>query len=204
MALIIIPARQMSEGVPCKNRTHWPALMETVKALNMPAVVVTDDPWIASLCDVSMWLTMGPQHTVSTAVAWVLGSGVVIPFDPDDGITAAVDQEVVVVLQPSSPTRNRAEYVKAAISHLQLEPWASAVVSVVPWAGEPPSKACTVSENGMLVIPSSPEPRQLQPRFYRRDGTVYCVRVEYAKQGDLCGPRPIPLLIDPADSVTID
>lgn len=192
--LIICPARQMSEGRPCKNREAWPALMDTLSALpnTWTRVLITDDPFLHILGVDLRWLTMGPHHTVSQAarIATEL-------FDH-------VPHDLVVVLQPSSPARNRHSYVMSAVAHLERFPDHSSVVSVVPWTGEPPSKACTLSPDGHLVIPATPEARQAQPRHYRRDGTVYAVRAQYARQGDLYGPAPIPLLIDPADSVTLD
>jgi hypothetical protein len=201
--LVIVPARQFSEGQPCKNREHWQALAECVTALphDWLSIVVTDDPGLSLPARVdhiqwqpqAMWLPMGPAHTVAEAVRHAA--------DYWHQLTDAV----IVVLQPSSPTRNRASYALAAVEHLRAYSTASAVVSVVPWAGEPPSKACTLAPDGTLVVPrDNPEPRQLQPRHYRRDGTCYVVRAEYARQGDLYGPRPIPLLIDPRDSLTID
>jgi CMP-N-acetylneuraminic acid synthetase len=197
--LIIVPARQFSEGQPCKNREHWADLVALVMSLpsGWPWLVVTDDPWIANRVEMALephWLPMGPAHTVAQAVAHVCKCVAVADRDGP-----------VIVLQPSSPTRNRASYALAAVEHLRAYSQASAVVSVVPWTGEPPSKACTLAADGTLLVPRvSPEPRQLQPRHYRRDGTVYVVRAEYARQGDLYGPRPVPLLIDPRDSLTID
>jgi hypothetical protein len=195
--LIIVPARQLSEGRPCKNREAWPALMACLTALPRawPVVVVTDDPLLRTKTGsidhdwTWHWRHMGPTHTVAEVARVTLETW---------------PHLIVVILQPSSPTRNRADYVRAAVHHLDAHPDHTAVVSVVPWAGEPPSKACTLSPDGTLTIPPSPEPRQAQPRHYRRDGTVYAVRADYARAGDLYGPRPVPLLVHPDDSVTLD
>lgn len=189
--LIIVPARQMSQGRHCKNRAAWPALRDTLNALVLPTAIVTDDPWIRQQAVPwsCRWLPMPATHTVAEAVRYML---------------TQYQYSTVVVLQPSSPTANRADYVRTALSHLETCPDVSSVISVVLWTGEPPSKACTLNEQGHLVIPHSPEPRQLQPQHYRRDGTVYAVRTQYATHGDLYGPTPIPLLIDPKDSVTLD
>ena len=110
----------------------------------------------------------------------------------------------VVVLQPSSPSHHRRGYTWTAVQILAQQPNATSVVSVVPWVGEPPAKACYLSPDGTLTIPDAPSRRQDCPQAYRRDGTVYAVRAEYARQGDLYGPRPVPLLVTPSDSVTID
>jgi CMP-N-acetylneuraminic acid synthetase len=193
--LIIVPARQLSEGRPCKNRENWAALVECVTALpeSWPVAVVTDDPMVTGAVSAAVnWLPMDANHTVADVVRWVLQ-------------WSYQERDPIVVLQPSSPTRDRFCYVLAAVEHLRTRVDHTSVVSVVPWTGEPPSKACTLAPDGTLVIPRvNLEPRQLQPQHYRRDGAVYAVRAEYARQGDLYGPRPIPLLIDPRDSLTID
>lgn len=195
--LIVIPARQMSQGRPCKNREAWPALAEclsSIGAYGHVGVVVTDDPWVTTQrapksVSTTLWRHMDSQHTMSQLLRDI------VPGLPCD---------VVVVLQPSSPTKRRDAYVRIALDHLSADTDHTSVISVVPWEGEPPSKACTLNPDGTLAIPPTPEPRQLQPQHYRRDGTVYAVRRQYAEQGDLYGPRPIPLLIDPKDSVTLD
>jgi CMP-N-acetylneuraminic acid synthetase len=111
-------------------------------------------------------------------------------------------RDVVVLIQASSPTRNRERYIWGALTTFD-SPKVSACVSVVPWAGHTPWKACKI-EDGKLVMPFDYERRQDCPPAYRRDGTVYAVRWEYAVKGDLYGPHPVPLLVDPADSVTLD
>ena len=197
--LILIPARQLSEGRPGKNREAWPALMTCLTALPSawPVVVVTDDPLLRTKTGSIdhewswHWRPMGPTHTVAEVAR--------VTLEPRPRV------DLVVILQPSSPTRHRADYVLAAVHHLETYPDDSSVVSVVPWAGEPPSKACTLADDGTLQIPRViPESRQLQPRHYRRDGTVYAVRAAYARAGDLYGPKPVPLLVSPGDSVTLD
>lgn len=187
----------MSQGRPCKNREAWPALVECIEQLpeNWPAVVVSDDPAILTRVP-----NIGRGHyrymdSASTVAGVVQDALVYWPYTFTDAI---------VVLQPSSPTKNRATYVRAAVGLLEREPAITAVTSVVPWEGTPPSKACTLNPEGYLQIPQVPEQRQLQPHHYRRDGTVYAVRRAYAQAGDLYGPRPVPLLIDPKDSVTLD
>lgn len=192
--LIIVPARQFSEGRPCKNREAWPALLECVQAYGGTRILVTDDPWLWGQWEWDrIWLPMGPAHTVATAMTLGL-----------EWFAKMTCLNPVVILQPSSPSARRTDYVRAAVHLLDSRPEASSVVSVVPWSGEPPSKACLLDSQGTLVVPPTPEPRQLQPRHYRRDGTVYAVRRQYAQAGDLYGPRPVPLLVSPDDSVTLD
>lgn len=185
----VIPARQWSRGTPDKNRRHYRDTEEIALTHAETALLTTDDPVIISLSCVTIVhrpesLSDGP---VERAVAHAL---------------EGIDADIVVVLQPSSPSKNRGLYVGCAIGMLKNIPLATSVVSVVPWVGEPPQKACTL-EGGILRVPP-PWRRQDCPPAYRRDGTVYAVRAEYAKRGDLYGPRPIPLRVSLEDSITID
>lgn len=200
--LLVVPARQFSEGHPCKNRVLWPAMTAVLSAV--PEAwgihIVTDDPWIEDAASPRWMVTRRPMnhlHTIAQVVQSTTNWGTYPALSVDEFT-------YVVVLQLSSPTRNRLMYVRVALNYLCGRPELSSVISVVPWVGEPPSKACTLAEDGTLQIPPCPEARQAQPRHYRRDGTVYAVRREYAQRGDLYGPRPIPLLIHPDDSVTVD
>lgn len=195
--LILIPARQLSEGRPCKNREAWPALLDCLSELSpdWPAVVLTDDPMIACAygshpTTICQYRYMDRHHTVAECARVVLATE---PWGLDP----------LVILQPSSPSRSRASYVKAAVALLRAEPTMSSVTSVVRWEGCPPSKACYLTDDGRLTVPPI-EARQAHPQAYRRDGTVYAVRRQWAQAGDLYGPRPVPLLVSPGDSVTWD
>ncbi len=186
----VIPARQWSVGTPGKNRDGFENALQAALAVATAGIyVTTDDPVL--------------EDTRATMIAR--------PRDLADGDTGAViahavadvQADVVVVLQPSSPARQRTLYCLAAVRVLMDDPEATSVVSVVPWDGEPPQKAVTKDADGYLRIPA-PVRRQDCPATYRRDGTVYAVRMTYAKGGDLYGPRPVPLLVTPRDSVTVD
>ena len=186
----VIPARQWSVGTPGKNRDGFEnALMAAQQVANAGILLTTDDPLL--------WLKDGV--TVITR-----------PPDLEDGPTEAViahavsdvHADAVLVLQPSSPTLCRADYCRAAIARLAADHEATSVVSVVPWGGEPPQKAVYV-RGGVLMIPQIARRQDCAPA-YRRDGTVYLTRLSYAKAGDLYGPRPVPLLVTPRDSVTVD
>lgn len=184
--LVIIPARQFSQGTPGKNRVtvHVPK--------GYDVLVATDDPMLASGTAYPVYRRpLGDDGPVGELVARILAS-------------ALFTQGVIVVAAPSSATEHRAKYIKAAVHELTHNPEATSVVSVVPWVGEPPQKACTRTPDGYLSIPDAPSRRQDCSPAYRRDGTVYAVRAEYARQGDLYGPRPVPLLVTPSDSVTVD
>jgi CMP-N-acetylneuraminic acid synthetase len=186
----VIPARQFSVGSPGKNRDGYINALEcALKIANAGVIVTTDDPVLWD--DTRATVVKRPKHLEDG------DTGPVIAHALQD-----VHADVVVVLQPSSPTSNRSAYCSAALLVLYDDPDATSVVSVVPWAGEPPQKAVYVI-NGGLHIPKSLRRQDCAPA-YRRDGTLYAVRATYAKAGDLYGPHPVPLLITPRDSMTVD
>jgi CMP-N-acetylneuraminic acid synthetase len=186
----VIPARQWSVGSPGKNRDGYLNALEcALKVANAGVIVSSDDPVLWD--DTRATVVKRPKHLEDG------DSGPVIAHALQD-----VQADVVVVLQPSSPSSNRSAYCSAALLVLYDDPDATSVVSVVPWTGEPPQKAVFVTQ-GALEIPP-PARRQDCAPAYRRDGTVYAVRMTYAKAGDLYGPHPVPLLITPRDSVTVD
>jgi len=200
--IAVVPSRQWSAGTPCKNRHAWPALCDTLTLLSPDAViVVTDDPALAYETQARglgrcIWRPMGAQHTVAEAVRAALADEVMTPDD------------IVAVLQPSSPTRNRADYVRAAVARLALGD-VDSVVSVVPLPGDV-GKAVRVTPDGRLrpywadTWAGVPDRRQDAPSAFRRDGTCYVVRGELAAGGELYGRVTAALLVDPADSVTVD
>jgi len=185
--LIIIPARQFSRGTPGKNRRRPDVPVE------WPIVIATDDPLMAdTTCPVYL-RPVGDDGPMEALIVRVLQAH-------DDPA-----HDVIVIAQADSQTVRRAHYIRRAVHALTLYPEATSVVSVVPWVGEPPQKACYLTLDGYLEVPTdAPSRRQDCAPAYRRDGTVYAVRAEYARRGDLYGPRPIPLLVTPADSVTVD
>lgn len=193
--LIVVPARQMSEGRPCKNRDAWPALQACIDDLprDWPLALVLDDPMLPRLRPNAFTIYCYADRTATVAAKVQLALvGQLLS-----------DEDVVVVLQPSSPTEKRAAYVRAAVDHLATHPDHTSVTGVVRWEGTPPTKACHLTDDGFLQVPPV-EARQAHRPAFRRDGTIYCVRAEYARAGDLYGPRPVPLLIDPRDSQTLD
>ena len=194
--LVVVPARQWSEGTPGKNRAHFASVVQTLDELDAtwPTLVATDDPWIVDDChDLRLPVLIRPDNhdgPMIDLLAWVLER---LPKPPD----------TLILLQPSSPTHQRSAYVAAAWLRYTTAPYPSSVVSVVPWQGYTPSHACHLRADGILDVPPATR-RQEAPRAYRRDGTVYVFRAEHIRDGTLYGPRPAPLLVAPADSVTID
>jgi CMP-N-acetylneuraminic acid synthetase len=115
--------------------------------------------------------------------------------------------EIVVLLQPTSPLR-RPEHIRDAVRMLR-DTGADSVVTVVEVP--PPLSPDYVMkiEQGVLK-PFLPEGRlvtrrQDARRAYSRDGTVYvCWRRTIDRLGSIYGDDCRPLLIDRADSLSID
>jgi CMP-N-acetylneuraminic acid synthetase len=115
--------------------------------------------------------------------------------------------DVIVLLQPTSPLR-RPEHIRNAVAMLQRG-HADSVVSVV----EIPrhlSPDYVMRIEGDVVRPFLPEGVRVARRqdarpAYARDGTVYVFRRETLKRfGSIYGETCRPLVVDPADSLSID
>jgi CMP-N-acetylneuraminic acid synthetase len=191
--LVVIPARQFSTGSPGKNRDHFASTLATAQAIaNAGVIVSTDDPLLMACPNTHTIIR--PPHLEDGPSGPVIAHALErTSLDPND---------VVLILQPSSPSENRTAYCFAALLLLEQDPSISSVVSVVPWIGEPPQKAVYL-QLGELVLPN-PLRRQDCLPAYRREGTVYAVRFQYACRGNLYGPKAVPLLVTPRDSRTID
>jgi CMP-N-acetylneuraminic acid synthetase len=115
--------------------------------------------------------------------------------------------EIVVLLQPTSPLR-RASHVRDAVGLLRST-GADSVVTVV----EVPrhlSPDYVMRIDGGRLVPFLPEGARVMRRqdarpAYSRDGTVYaCWRATIERDGSLYGSRCHPLVIDAAESLSID
>ena len=209
----LIPARGGSKGIPQKNLAPLagrPLIAHTIEAgLAAPSlsrlIVSTDDERIAEvsrelgaevpfLRPAELATDQAPALAVIRhALEWLDQSG--------------WRAEAVVYLQPTSPLR-RAEHIEAAVEKL-LEERADTVVSVV----EVPHQMNPVSvmklENGRLkpfLGQAGPLRRQDKPRVYARNGpAVLALRRETVLEGNtLYGPRTLPLVMEPAESLDID
>ena len=211
--LAIVPARGGSKGVPGKNvrklagRTllDYTALAARDSGVIDRIVLSTDSDEIADAgkraglevpfmrpADLAKDDTpMMPviQHTVDTLAA--------------DGWTT----DVVVLLQPTSPLR-RASHVRDAVTKLH-ETKADSVVTVVELPRHLSPDYVMRIEDGVLrpfLAEGARVTRRQDARpAYSRDGTVYaCWRATLDKWGNIYGERCQPLILDAADSLSID
>ena len=211
--LAIVPARGGSKGVPGKNvrklagRTllDYTALAARDSGVIDRIVLSTDSEEIADAgtraglevpfmrpADLAKDDTpMLPviQHTVETLAA--------------DGWTA----DVIVLLQPTSPLR-RASHVRDAVTKLH-ETNADSVVTVVELPRHLSPDYVMRIEDGVLrpfLAEGARVTRRQDARpAYSRDGTVYvCWRATLDKWGNIYGERCQPLILDAADSLSID
>jgi CMP-N-acetylneuraminic acid synthetase len=115
--------------------------------------------------------------------------------------------DVVVLLQPTSPLR-RPSHVRDAVAMLK-ETKADSVVSVIELPRHLSPDYVMRIEDGVLR-PFLAEGARITRRqdarpAYSRDGTVYaCWRNTLEKWGNIYGERCQPLIVDAADSLSID
>jgi CMP-N,N'-diacetyllegionaminic acid synthase len=211
--LVLIPARGGSKGIPGKNlrllggRTliEYAAAAARDSGVVDRAVLTTDSEEIAAVgrragLDVPFLRPASladddtpMQPVVEHALAALADDG----FVPD----------IVLLLQPTSPLRTP-EHLRRAVTMLR-ETGADSVVSVVKLPHHLSPDYVMRIEAGELK-PFLPEGarvtrRQDARRAYVRDGTVYAFWTRTLRDmGNIYGRRAVPLLVDAADSVTID
>ena len=115
------------------------------------------------------------------------------------------DAEVVVLLQPTSPSKDRAQWVLAALALMADESAPTSVVSLVeiPERYRPDLAVRLVNERWLTPFTFATRRQDARRAFYR-DGTVYASRRWTIDNGDLYGPTSVPLFIGAGESVTID
>jgi CMP-N,N'-diacetyllegionaminic acid synthase len=115
--------------------------------------------------------------------------------------------DVIVLLQPTSPLR-RPSHVRDAVTMLR-ETKADSVVTVVELPRHLSPDYVMRIDDGVLR-PFLPDGARLTRRqdarpAYSRDGTVYaCWRATLDRWGTIYGERCLPLIVDAADSLSID
>lgn len=211
--LALIPAKRHSSGVPDKN---WKDLLgdegESCVERAIRVGVETCDRTIMSTDGAPDWW-FGPSLLIPAEVAFLRR-----PKDLPDAMIDVVrhaleqvpgpDDEIIVLLQPTSPLRTVAT-VQQAIEMLRADPTAHSVVSVSPTY--PREWTLTVEGDGILVgvdganIDELPSRRQDCKATYKRDGTVYAFRRRtVSEHGSIYGYRPFPLFTPPEESLSID
>ena len=211
--LAIVPARGGSKGVPRKNvlplagqsllkYVHDAA--KTAARLDRTILSTDDDEIAAEGLKVGLEVPFRRPaelarddtpmiDVIRHAVAWVEDQGEMPEF--------------IVLLQPTSPLR-RGTHIDDVL-HLLVTSRADSVVTVVEVPKHLSPDYVMKIENGVLR-PFLPEGARITRRqdvrpAYFRDGTVYAFRRDtIARHGNLYGEDCRPLVIDAADSLSID
>lgn len=211
--LAIVPARGGSKGVPGKNlrklagRTllDYTALAARESGVIDRIVLSTDS---AEIADAGR--QAGLEVPFMRPAALAQDDTPMLPVIQHAVETLATDgwtADVVVLLQPTSPLR-RASHVRDAVTKL-YETQADSVVTVVELPRHVSPDYVMRIEDGMLrpfLAEGTRVTRRQDARpAYSRDGTVYCCwRATLEKWGNIYGERCQPLILDAADSLSID
>jgi CMP-N,N'-diacetyllegionaminic acid synthase len=211
--LAIVPARGGSKGVPGKNLlplAERTLLDRTAQAARDSQridriVLSTDDPAIAE-----------EGRRVGLEVPFMRPAGLALDDTPmlpvlqhaiSQVISGGWTPEYIVLLQPTSPLR-RGKHIDGALSLLVSER-ADSVVTVVEVPKHlSPDYVMTI--DGGALRPFLAEGARITRRqdvrpAYYRDGTVYAFRRDTIERfGNIYGDRCLPLVIDAAESLSID
>lgn len=209
----IVPARSGSKGVPGKNIrpiAGRPLLEYTARAAGESRVIdrlvlSTDSEEIA---DAGRRAGLEVPFLRPAALA-----GDDTPMLPvlrhaiDTLAAGGWEPEIVVLLQPTSPLR-RPEHIRDAVARLR-ETGADSVVTVVEVPRHlSPDYVMRIDEG--VLRPFLPEGARITRRqdarpAYSREGTVYAFRrATLDRFGNIYGDDCRPLIIDPAESLSID
>jgi CMP-N,N'-diacetyllegionaminic acid synthase len=209
----IVPARAGSKGVPGKNirklagRTllDYTALAARDSGVIDRIVLSTDSDEIADA-----GTRAGMEVPFMRPAALAQDDTPMLPVIQHAIESLAVDgwtPDVIVLLQPTSPLR-RASHVRDAVTRLK-ETKADSVVSVIELPRHLSPDYVMRIDDGVLR-PFLPEGagvtrRQDARPAYSREGTVYaCWRATLERWGNIYGERCQPLILDAADSLSID
>ena len=201
--LALVPARGGSKGIPHKNTREFKGLPLLAHAIKVgqatcdQTVVSTDDAETACLAasyGATVLMRPGVLARDDTPMLPVIQHALANVVDKPD---------VVVLLQPSSPSARREDYVRAALEAVREN--ASAVVSVVPIPERYSPDYAVNLVSGRWIEPATKITRRQEARqAYYRDGTVYAIQRWVIEEGGLYGPQCWPLIIPEHDSATID
>lgn len=210
--LALIPARAGSKGIPHKNTREFKGLPLLAHAIRVGLEMC--DQTVVSTDDVAA-ATIAAQYNVAVLQRPAELAQDDTPMLPviQHVLSEAWEQpDVIVLLQPSSPTVRRAEYVREALRIVEPRGVGS-IASVVEIPERyNPDRALWITDGGLSRydkpegdgdMGSMPACRQHCEPGYYLDGTVYAVKrrhVPYTLYGDPCRP----LIIPASDSVTLD
>jgi CMP-N-acetylneuraminic acid synthetase len=213
MVLGLVPARGGSKGVPGKNirpLAGRPLIEYTARAARLSGVldrvVLSTDA--AEIADAGRAAGLEVPFTRPSALAADDTPMLDVVRHALDALAkAGWTPDVIVLLQPTSPLR-RPEHVREAVSMLGSSD-ADSVVSVVELPRHLSPDYVMRIEGGMLH-PFLAEGARVMRRqdarpAYSRDGTVYAFhRATIERFGNIYGEKCRPLIVDAADSLSID
>lgn len=213
LVLAIVPARGGSKGVPDKNirLLAGRTLLERTASAGKQSGVIdrmvlsTDSETIAGVGrDAGLEVPFMRPSSLAQDDTPMLA---VVRHAVDEISRAGWDAEFIVLLQPTSPLRTP-DHIRNAVTMLR----GSAVDSVVSVVELPrhlsPDYVMRI-EAGALK-PFLPEGASISRRqdarpAFSRDGTVYAFRRRTLERfGNIYGEQCQPLVIDPAESLSID
>ena len=206
--LALVPARAGSKGIPHKNTRLFrgaPLLTHAVRvglATCDQTIVSTDDPatgLIGAAYGATVLMRPAELAQDETPMLAVIQHALK---------HAAGAPDVVVLLQPSSPSPRRAEYVREALRLLE-ETGADSVVSLVEVPSHYHPLFASEIHSGrvgpyMIGGWNVHRRQDVGPPAYFRNGTLYVTRRERIERGSLYGHDCRPLIIPPHESVTLD
>ena len=209
--LAIIPARAGSKGIPHKNTRLFlglPLVAHAILAAQetcTDSVVTTDDPAVAEIAvRYGVEVLIRPSELAQDDTP-------MLPVIQHAMMASGKMQAFIVLVQPTSPSTQRASYICEALRLLK-DCDVDSVVSVSEIPDHfAPEHAVRIS-NGRLVsaidgaswLDRMPKCRQAVERAYHRDGTVYAIRRATIETDRLYGESSLPLIIPAHDSVTLD
>jgi CMP-N,N'-diacetyllegionaminic acid synthase len=211
--LAIVPARAGSKGVPGKNvklLAGHPLIEYTAHAARESGVLdrvilSTDSIEIADVgrrCGLEAPF-MRPSHLAADDTPMLP----VIQHAVETLAAGGWVADVIVLLQPTSPLR-RGSHIRDAVTLLR-ESKADSVVTIVEVPRHlSPDYVMRIEDGALRPFLSGGgrvTRRQDARAAYSRDGTVYaCWRVTIERWGNIYGERCQPLLLNAADSLSID
>ena len=211
--LAIVPARGGSKGVPGKNikKLAGRTLLDYTAAAARDSGVVDRivlSTESAEIADAGRSAGLEVPFMRPTALAQ--DDTPMLPVIQHAVDTLAADgwtTDVIVLLQPTSPLR-RPSHIRDAVTLLQ-ETNADSVVSVIELPRHlSPDYVMRIEDGALRPFLAEGERvtrRQDARPAYSRDGTVYaCWRTTLERWGNIYGARCQPLILDAADSLSID
>lgn len=208
----VIPARAGSKGIPHKNelalggRTLIERTVDVARASNVidRLVLTTDSETIAEIgrrAEVDVILRPAELAGDDTPMLPVVQHAVA-SLEQD----GSLECDAVALLQPTQPLR-RPEHIVAAVK-LLVENDSSSVAAVVAIPAHYAPQYAMRIEHGHLkpYLPDAAPAvrRQDAEAAYSRDGTIYLIRRETLRAGDLYGPTCTPLVVPSSESINLD